>query len=130
MVLKTIRRAALFVAILSLAAAFAYAGQAKTDISGQWTFEVVTDAGTGTPTVTFKQDGEKLTGHYSSETLGEADLTGTVKGSDIKFSFNASLQGQAVPVTYTGTVESKDAMKGTLDLAGGMATGTFTAKRQ
>jgi hypothetical protein len=44
-------------------------------ISGTWTFDVVTDAGTGTPTVTLKQDGEKLTGHYSSQTLGEADLT-------------------------------------------------------
>src|SRR5262249_36997426 len=129
MVLKTLRQAAVFVAIFSLAAAFAYAGQAKTDISGQWTFEVVTDAGGGTPTVTLKQDGEKLTGHYSSQTLGEADLTGTVKGQDIKFSFSADLQGTALQVTYAGTIESKDSMKGTIDL-GGMAQGTFTAKRQ
>ena len=56
MVSKTIRQAALFVVICSLAA-FAYAGQAKTDISGTWIFEVQTDAGTGTPTVTLKQDG-------------------------------------------------------------------------
>ncbi|HZR22838.1 MAG TPA: hypothetical protein VFA59_04565 [Vicinamibacterales bacterium] len=102
----------------------------KTDLTGKWTFTVTTDAGTGTPTVTLKQDGEKLTGHYSSQTLGEADLTGTVKGEDVKFSFNADLQGQAVPVTYTGKIDGKDSMKGTLDLAGGMATGTFTAKKQ
>jgi hypothetical protein len=108
----------------------AFAQAAKVDVTGKWQFTVQTDAGTGTPTVTLKQDGEKLTGHYSSETLGEADLTGTVKGADIKFSFNANLQGQAVPVTYAGTVDGKDSMKGTLDLAGGMATGTFTAKRQ
>jgi hypothetical protein len=112
-------------------ATVAFAGQAaKVDVTGKWQFTVQTDAGTGTPTVTLKQDGEKLTGHYSSETLGEADLTGTVKGNDIKFAFNASLQGQSVPVAYTGTIQSKDSMKGTLDLAGGMATGTFTAKRQ
>jgi hypothetical protein len=121
----------LMVAVCMLAfTSIAFAQGAKVDVTGKWQFTVQTDAGTGTPTVTLKQDGDKLTGHYSSETLGEADLTGTVKGSDIKFSFNASLQGQAVPVTYTGTVDSKDTMKGTLDLAGGMATGTFTAKRQ
>ena len=75
MALTTIRRAALLVAIYSLAAVLAYAGQAKNDITGTWVFEVQTDAGTGTPTVTFKQDGEKLTGHYTG-TFGEADLTG------------------------------------------------------
>jgi len=112
-------------------ASMAFAGQgAKVDVTGKWLFTVQTDAGTGTPTVTLKQDGEKLTGHYSSETLGEADLTGTVKGADVKFSFSASLQGQAVPVAYTATIDSKDSMKGTIDIAGGMATGTFTAKRQ
>ncbi len=112
-------------------ASVAFAGQAsKVDVTGKWQFTVQTDAGTGTPTVTLKQEGEKLTGHYSSETLGEADLTGTIKGADVKFSFSASLQGQAVPVSYTGTVDGKDSMKGTLDIAGGMATGSFTAKRQ
>src|SRR5262245_54918627 len=129
MVFKTIRNAALFAAIFSLAAVFAYAGQAKTDITGTWIFEVQTDAGTGTPTVTFKQDGEKLTGHYSSQTLGEADLTGTVKGNDVTFNFNADLQGQSVPVTYKATIESATSMKGTIDIAG-LAGGTFTGKKK
>ncbi len=112
-------------------ASVAVAGQAsKTDVTGKWQFTVQTDAGTGTPTVTLKQEGEKLTGHYSSETLGEADLTGTVKGADVKFSFNANLQGQSVPVAYAATLDGKDSMKGTIDIAGGMATGTFTAKKQ
>jgi len=129
MVFKTIRHAALFVAIVSMAAALAYAGQAKNDITGTWIFEVQTDAGTGTPTVTFKQDGEKLTGHYSSQTLGEADLTGTVKGADVTFNFNADLQGQSVPVTYKATIESATSMKGTIDIAG-LAGGTFTGKKK
>ena len=37
---------------------------AKVDLTGTWTFTIMSDAGVGTPTVTFKQDGEKLTGHY------------------------------------------------------------------
>ena len=46
----------------------------KVDVSGKWLFNVTTDAGTGTPTVTLKQTGDSLSGHYSSQTLGEADL--------------------------------------------------------
>mgnify|MGYP003576433662 CR=1 FL=1 len=129
MALKMIRRAALFVAIYSLAAVLAYAGQAKTDISGTWIFDVQTDAGTGTPTVTFKQDGEKLTGHYSSATLGEADLTGTVKGNDVNFNYMADLQGTAVPDMHKACIDSRSAMKGTIDI-GGLAGGTFTGKKK
>jgi hypothetical protein len=108
----------------------ALSGQSsKVDVTGRWAFTVQTDAGSGTPTVTLKQEGEKLTGHYSSQNLGEADLTGTVKGQEITFSFSADAQGTPLTVSYTGTVESKDSMKGTVDL-GGLAQGTFTAKRQ
>jgi hypothetical protein len=99
------------------------------NLTGKWLFTVETTAGSGTPTVTLKQDGEKLTGHYSSATLGEADLTGTVKGQAITFSFLASVQGAQLPVTYTGTIVDKDSLKGDADL-GAVGKGTFTAKRQ
>src|ERR1700716_3210919 len=69
------------------------AAQGKIDLTGKWLFTVETTAGTGTPTVTLKQDGEKLTGHYSSQTLGEADLIGTVKGQSLNFTFEGSVQG-------------------------------------
>jgi hypothetical protein len=99
------------------------------DVTGKWAFTVQTDAGTSTPTVTLKQDGEKLTGHYSSQTLGEQDLTGSVKDGKFTFMFTADLQGTKLEVKYAGTVESKDALKGSLDL-GGLGSATFTAKRQ
>src|SRR5438093_5208763 len=115
--------------VVAFAAGDLAAQAAKIDVTGKWAFSVQTDAGTGTPTVTLKQDGEKLTGHYSSATLGEADLTGSIKDKEFKFTFNADAQGTALTVTYTGTVEGKDSMKGSVDL-GGLAQGTFTAKRQ
>jgi hypothetical protein len=102
---------------------------AKIDVTGKWLFNVTTAAGAGAPTVALKQQGDSLTGHYSSQTLGEADLKGTVKDGKISFRFRVDAQGTTLDVTYAGTVESKDSMKGTVDL-GGMATGTFTAKRQ
>jgi hypothetical protein len=103
------------------------AAQAKVDVTGKWAFNVETGAGSGTPSMTFKQDGEKLTGHYSGQ-LGESDLTGTVKGADISFTFNVDAQGTMIKATYTGTAD-KDAMKGKVVLEG-LGEGTFTAKRQ
>src|SRR3954468_16520764 len=103
------------------------AAQAKVDVTGKWAFEVTTAAGAGTPTFTFKQDGEKLTGHYTG-TFGESDVTGTVKGADITITFTVDAQGTAIKETYTGTVD-KDTMKGKIVIEGG-GEGTFTAKRQ
>jgi hypothetical protein len=100
----------------------------KIDLTGEWAFEVQTDQGSGSPAITLKQDGEKLTGRYKGQ-LGEADLTGTVSGKAVKFSFSGDMQGTAFTVTYQGEVESNDSLKGSVDL-GGVATGTFTAKRK
>ena len=101
---------------------------AKTDVTGKWTFNVETGAGSGTPVMTFKQDGEKLTGHYSGQ-LGEADLAGTVKGQNVEFKFTVDIQGQQLNCIYTGALDGKDSMKGKVDLVG-LGEGTFTAKRQ
>src|SRR5262245_36038081 len=126
---RTLTALAAGAAVVVVATAYAAAQANKVDVTGKWLFTVQTDAGTGEPTVTLKQDGEKLTGHYSSQVLGEADLTGTVKGQKIEFTFTANAQGTSLEVKYSGTIESKDALKGTVDL-GGLGSGTFTAKRQ
>jgi hypothetical protein len=128
MTLKAIRHVALVALIASFAASFVHAGQAKVDVSGTWAFDVQTDAGAGAPTMTFKQDGEKLTGHYTG-TFGEADLTGTVKGNDITFSFTADFSGTPLTSAYKGTIENATSMKGTLEISG-VGSGTFTAKKK
>ena len=99
------------------------------NVTGKWLFTVTTDAGTGTPTVTLKQQGDSLTGHYSSQALGEADLAGTVKDRKLTFRFVAEVQGTSLAITYAGAVDATDVLKGTVDI-GGQASGTFTAKRQ
>lgn len=124
-------RSFLVVAVMMLASSQALTAQGgpAVDITGKWSFTVTTDAGTGTPTVTLKQRGDSLTGHYSSQALGEADITGTVKDRKLTFKFVAEVQGTSLAITYTGSVESADALKGTVDI-GGQASGSFTAKRQ
>jgi len=98
------------------------------DVTGKWRFEVETSAGSGSPTFDLKQDGEKLTGTYSGA-LGEANVTGTVKGDDVEITFEASPTGEKVVVKYTGKLDGADKIKGTVDL-GGLAKGTFTGEKQ
>jgi len=124
----TVTMAVVFAVLVVVSTAGAGQAAAKVDVTGKWLFAVDTSAGSGTPTFTFKQDGEKLTGHYSGQ-LGEAELTGTVKGQAISFTFTGDAQGNQIDAAYSGTVESKDAMKGTVKLAG-LGEGTFTGKRQ
>src|SRR5713101_1513454 len=52
------------------------------DVSGKWNFQVNLDAGSGSPTFTFKQDGETLTGAYAGR-LGSAKVSGAVNGDRI-----------------------------------------------
>ena len=128
--LVSVLRAAVCIGVASVLVASAALGQAdnKIDVTGKWLFTVATDAGSGTPTVTFKQQGDSISGHYSSQAFGEVDFKGTSKEGTIRFSFGASVEGTTLTITYAGTVESADAMKGTVDF-GGYGGGTFTAKR-
>ena len=127
--IRAARRAILMVALtVGLAAPSVLAQAAKVNVTGKWAFNVETAAGSGTPTMTFTQDGEKLTGKYSGQ-FGETDLTGTVKGQDIAFTFNVDAQGTMLNFKYAGTIENKDALKGKVEIVG-LGEGTFTAKRQ
>jgi hypothetical protein len=116
-------RKLLLIALLS--AVFAVAAG---DISGTWNAAVETDAGAGSPTFVFKQDGEKLTGTYSGA-MGEAKITGTVTGDHVEWTFTASVDGDNIQVKYAGTLEGASKMKGTVEL-GSLGKGTFTAEKK
>jgi len=99
----------------------------STNVTGAWAMQVETPNGPGSPTFTFKQEGEKLSGQYKG-VFGEAPVNGTVKDNKIEFSIKVEAQGQAMTVTYSGTIEKDGTMKGTVSL--GEASGTWTGKRQ
>jgi len=128
------RRTQLTVMSLLIAAAIAVPDGARAqdeqpDLTGTWVFNVVTDAGGGTPTVVLTQKGDSLSGSYSSEVFGEQRVRGTATEGRLTFSFTADLGGTSLTVTYRGTIESADSLRGTVQL-GDAASGTFTAKRQ
>jgi hypothetical protein len=115
--------------VLAAAALFAFGAAplaADVNVTGKWTMSVQTQAGTGSPTFDLKQEGETITGQYSGQ-LGEAPVTGAVKGDEITLSFTVSGQGQELVVTYTGTVAG-DTMEGKVSL-GEFGDGTFTGKK-
>ena len=95
------------------------------DITGAWKFTVETDQGSGNPSFTFKQDGEKLSGTYKG-LFGEAKVAGTIKGEAVEFWIEAEGAGKIV---YTGKVESATRMSGTVKL-GDVASGKFTAVKE
>ena len=128
--LGTFRTAAAIALLLgSSSMAFAQGDTTRVDLTGTWSFTVVYEGGQGSPTVRLSQRNDSLSGKYISQAFGELDLYGTVKGKEFSFSMTTSAGGDPFTMTFSGTVESKDALKGSVEL-GGNGTGTFTARRQ
>ena len=100
------------------------------DVSGTWQLTVETSQGTGSPTVDFQQQGEKLEGTFHSQIFGDVKVAGTVKGNAIAFGFEGEAGGQKVSVSYKGTVDSATAMKGTAVYAGFDDKATWSATRK
>ncbi len=117
--------------ILVAALALATPTTAQTaDLAGTWNMSVDVNGNVTTPTLTLTQAADTLSGTYQSETLGRAQVRGTVSGNDFTVRFNAEMQGQPIPVTYAGTLQEDGTLSGTIELAGGQISGTFTAKRE
>jgi len=99
---------------------------ADANVTGKWTMTVTSQAGTGSPTFDLKQEGDTVTGTYKGA-LGEAPVTGSVKGNDLTLNIKISAQGQELAVVYSGKIEG-DSVSGKVSL-GEMGEGTFTGKK-
>jgi len=124
-------RTAAAIALLlgSSSTAFAQGDTTKVNLTGNWSFTVVYEGGQGSPMVKLAQRGDSLTGKYISQAFGELDIKGSIKGNEFSFSMTTSAGGDPFTMTFTGAAESKDALKGSVEL-GGNGTGSFTARRQ
>lgn len=121
-------RAPLLAAAFSLVASTALAATILHDLSGKWKAAVVTDNGTGYPTITLKQEGEKISGTYDSPTLGVRSITGKVVGDSLFFSLSAG-QDASMVLTYSAAIVTADSLNGAVDFAG-QGGARFTAVRQ
>jgi hypothetical protein len=123
--MKIMRR--LFIAMLASSALVGAAVAADANVAGEWDFTVETQAGTGTPHFSLKQDGASISGTYKGA-LGEAPVTGSVKGNAVVIQFRVEAQGMEMDVIYKGTVDGA-AMSGTVTL-GDFGEGKFTGKKK
>ncbi|MCE2902117.1 MAG: hypothetical protein ACK6DP_06835 [Gemmatimonas sp.] len=110
----------------ALAAPVALVAQRAIDLTGTWAFAVVTENGTGTPTVTIKQQGDSLSGTYESGRMGIIPFKGTVKDSTFTFALNT---GGGATLTFTGVLVNANSVKGDVDF-GGQGGATFTGERK
>jgi hypothetical protein len=115
------------------AAALAAAAQTPAKaaaVAGKWTVSLETESFTATSALEFKQDGEKLTGTYTSTRYGATPLQGTIKDRAIEFTFKLNADGTDVPMAFKGEVAADgQTMKGRMSIAE-MGDGTWTAKKE
>ena len=125
----------LFIGLLAIATVFGHATYAQQkpaetalNIAGKWAMSLEMQQGTGTPTLTLVQDGEKITGTYAGR-YGEYALKGTLKGRALVFGFSMTAEGTSVEMGFEGEVAADgQSMKGTADM-GPAGEANWTAKR-
>jgi hypothetical protein len=123
MIRHVFRTAALCAAWMAVLSA---APLAPANIAGPWQFTVELAIGTGRPLVTFKQDGEKITGTYEGR-YGKSALEGTVKENHIEFTISVVAEGTTARGDFAGDYE-KESMSGTVEYEGA-GDGAWSAVR-
>jgi len=115
--------------LLSIALLAATPAFAQTTVTGDWDVTVNSPQGSNTTLVTFKQEGEKVSGIFKSPRGQLPFEGGTLTGKELKFTFTIETQGMQLPITLAGTVADDGAtMTGKADF-GGFAEGDWSAKR-
>ena len=114
-------------ALLAIAAFTIAQAASAADVTGTWIMAVETSAGSGSPTFVLVQKGESLSGSYKGQ-LGEAQVTGTVKGEEVTIEYKVDGQAGSLAVKYSGKTDG-NTMSGKVSL-GQLGEGTFTGTKQ
>ena len=114
-------------ALLTIGAFMIAQVAAAADVTGTWIMAVQTGAGSGSPTFVLVQKGDALSGSYKGQ-LGEAQVTGSVKGDDVTIEYTVDGQAGSLAVKYSGKTDGKT-MSGKVSL-GQLGEGTFTGTKQ
>ena len=102
-------------AICGLASIELPASASVADITGTWevTIHYPPPDGDYLATYVLKQDGEKITGTYHGM-YGPADVTGTIKSSDVTLSVTVNVRDSPQTAHFSGKVSSATKMGGTV----------------
>ena len=98
-------------------------------LTGKWAMELNMSMGQSTPALNLKQDGEKITGTYTSR-YGTFPLEGTLKVRAVQMFVTISVEGTQVDMAFTGEVAADgQSMKGEADL-GQAGDATWVARKE
>ena len=88
-------------------------------LTGKWTMTIEMQGGTASPALELAQNGEKITGTYTSARYGKFALTGTIKERVLQFTFTMNAEGTEVQMTFKGEVAADfQSIKGDADMGG------------
>ena len=102
--MRPARALAIIVCVVA-AGAVARLAAAPANIAGAWQFTVELEVATARPVVTFKQDGEKITGTYEGR-YGKSTLEGTVKDNKVEFTVTMVAEGTTISGLFTGVFDA------------------------
>lgn len=98
-------------------------------IDGAWEVHATIGGTVSDLRCTFVQKEADLTGKCGSD-QDTHEVAGKVEGKTVTWQFNTVWEGQTLTVTYTGTLESVDKMKGTVDVQPLSVSGDFAATKE
>jgi hypothetical protein len=124
--IQIVKRASLFLAVLGMLTATLSAA----DVGGKWMGDVSTPDGSAISlTLTFKVDGDKLTGTVTGPT-GDLEITeGKTTGDTLSFVLSVDAGGQQLVFKVSGKLTADDQLAIKMD-GGAELNLEFTAKRQ
>ena len=120
----TVTRVAALLSFCLATAGMPYTEPAK--VAGKWSGALQLESIQSSPTLTFVQDGEKLTGTYQGY-YGASPIEGAVKEKEINFTVTYNIEGSKIQAVFTGTVDG-DSMGGRVEFEGA-GSGSWSAKR-
>jgi len=95
-------------------------------VEGKWSASLQLESINSSPSLTFKQEGEKLTGSYQGY-YGTSPLEGQVKENEIAFTVTMTIEGAKISGYFTGKVDG-DSMGGAVEFEGA-GSGKWNAVR-
>ena len=98
----------LITSLLAYAIMLAPSPAADSTVDGKWEAKVKTQVGEQTIRMSFRSDGNKLTGTVATGQGGETTIEdGKIDGADISFKQTVDLGGSSISFTYTGKLSGE-----------------------
>ncbi len=102
---------------------------AADNLSGNWKIEGDVNGNPVNEICTLKQTENHLTGSCVGTEKKSYEVTGDVDGKKVTFKHGGEYEGGDLTLTYSGTLDEKGVVKGTLDVAPHNVSGDFTATK-